>query len=76
MALPALILGIFNHLACRIIWAILQISALMIWGLLVIISLIMGQIVITFMASLTILALLVSSIVTLSVHPSTSNRIN
>ena len=34
MALPALILGIFNHLACRIISAILQISALMIWGFL------------------------------------------
>ena len=76
MALPALILGIFNHLACRIISAILQISALMIWGFLVIISLIMGQIVITLMACLTILALLVSSIVTLSVHPSTSDRIN
>ncbi|EJE03403.1 hypothetical protein HMPREF9984_07801 [Staphylococcus epidermidis NIHLM037] len=45
-------------------------------GFLVIISLMMGQIVITLMASLTILALLVSSIVTLSVHPSTSDRIN
>ena len=76
MALPALILGIFNHLACRIISAILQISALMMWGFLVIISLIMGQIVIMLMASLTILALLVSSIVTLSVHPSTSDKIN
>lgn len=71
-----LILGIFNHLACRIISAILQISALMMWGFLVIISLIMGQIVIMLMASLTILALLVSSIVTLSVHPSTSDKIN
>ena len=76
MALPALILGIFNHLACRIISAILQISALMMWGFLVIISLIMGQNVIMLMASLTILALLVSSIVTLSVHPSTSDKIN
>lgn len=76
MALPALILGIFNHLACRIISAILQISALMMWGFLVITSLIMGQIVIMLMASLTILALLVSSIVTLSVHPSTSDKIN
>ena len=75
MALPALILGIFNHLACRIISAILQISALMM-GFLVIISLIMGQNVIMLMASLTILALLVSSIVTLSVHPSTSDKIN
>jgi len=46
------------------------------WGFLVIISLIMGQIVIMLMASLTILALLVSSIVTLSVHPSTSDKIN
>ena len=71
MALPALILGIFNHLACRIISAILQISALMMWGFLVITSLIMGQIVI-----MLILALLVSSIVTLSVHPSTSDKIN
>ncbi|MDU3213852.1 MAG: hypothetical protein E6679_09000 [Staphylococcus epidermidis] len=35
-----------------------------------------GQIVIMLMASLTILALLVSSIVTLSVHPSTSDKIN
>lgn len=76
MALPALILGIFNHLTCRIISAILQISALMMWGFLVIIILIMGQIVIILMASLTILALLVSSIVTLSVHPSTSDKIN
>ena len=73
MALPALILGIFNHLACRIISAILQISALMM-GFLVIISLIMGQNVIMLMASLTILALLVSSIVTLSVHPFTSDK--
>ena len=73
MALPALILGIFNHLACRIISAILQISDV---GVLVIISLIMGQNVIMLMASLTILALLVSSIVTLSVHPSTSDKIN
>ncbi|MDS1000438.1 hypothetical protein PXW98_09895 [Staphylococcus capitis] len=62
-ALPALILGFFNNLVCRIVSAIIQIFALMLWFILAVVTFLTGYI----QPGLTVVLILVSTIITLSV---------
>ncbi|MCC3756376.1 hypothetical protein [Staphylococcus capitis] len=66
-ALPALILGFFNNLVCRIVSAIIQIFALMLWFILAVVTFLTGYIQPSLMSGLTVVLILVSTIITLSV---------
>ncbi|WP_145386272.1 hypothetical protein [Staphylococcus capitis] len=66
-ALPALILGFFNNLVCRIVSAIIQIFALLLWFILAVVTFLTGYIQPSLMSGLTVVLILVSTIITLSV---------
>ncbi|MDK6298435.1 hypothetical protein QP156_10430 [Staphylococcus caprae] len=65
MALPALILGFFNNLICRIISAILQMFAVMMYGLFIIVAFAAEIVPVGLMALLTVLLILLSTFMTL-----------
>lgn len=66
-ALPALILGFFNNLVCRIVSAIIQIFALLLWFIFAVVTFSTGYIQDGLMSGLTVVLILVSTIITLSV---------
>lgn len=66
-ALPALILGFFNNLVCRIVSAIIQIFALLLWFIFAVVTFSTGYIKDGLMSGLTVVLILVSTIITLSV---------
>ena len=66
-ALPALILGFFNNLVCRIVSAIIQIFALLLWFIFAVVTFSTGYIQDGLMSGLTVVLILVSTIITLFV---------
>nr|WP_238393606.1 hypothetical protein [Staphylococcus saccharolyticus] len=68
MALPALILGIINHIVCRVLSAIMQMGAIMLWVIFAIVTYTVGDIPIALMALLTSILICISIIFTLAVN--------
>ena len=66
-ALPALILGFFNNLVCRIVSAIIQIFALLLWFIFAVVTFSTGYIQDGLMSGFTVVLILISTIITLSV---------
>lgn len=72
LALPCLILAIFNHIVPRIISAIIQLLAMLLWGSVSVLMLFFPVFPLAIVCFITALTLLISAIVTLSVNNNTS----
>ncbi|EHJ07120.1 hypothetical protein [Staphylococcus simiae] len=70
LALPCLILAAFNHIIPRIISAIIQLLAMLLWGALSVLMLFFPVFPLAIVCFITALILLISAIVTLSVNGS------